>query len=151
MRLPVYLVEDLGVPRNQQAIFVQLDEKKLNGVLFHVTGNIQEGMKYETRPTECPEESITFQGKSFLGWVLTTDLPRINDVCQSNPAPEKQFEGAKRINPTKPLRRCQEWAAETLSALESQGILKHEDVSYGQPSKILGDFLGSDNRQGDIK
>ncbi|KAF9765706.1 hypothetical protein IL306_001973 [Fusarium sp. DS 682] len=124
MSLPVYLVESLGLPRNHQALFIQLDEKTEEGDLFHVVGNVQEGMEFEHRADEVPKHSDTYLGQHYVGYISSSDRKRFKEICQSNPPPAKQFDGAKRINPRQPLRRCQEWTAETIAMLENHGVLK---------------------------
>ncbi|KAF5005576.1 hypothetical protein FDECE_7983 [Fusarium decemcellulare] len=120
---PVYLVESLGAPRNHQAIFVQTRSNE-SGTVFHVTGNIQEGMTYESSQLATkPDLSPTFISKSQLGWVMVDDLPRIDSICRANPPPAKQFNGPKRISKNQPLRRCQEWTKETIGHLKVQDIL----------------------------
>ncbi|KAK2608479.1 hypothetical protein QQS21_002941 [Conoideocrella luteorostrata] len=121
----LYLVEFIGVPRNHHALFVRLDENERTGRLFNVTGNVQQGMVYESAPTESPEASPTFIGMTQLGRVSSADLQRIDDICRSNPPPGKQFDGTKRIDPKKPLRRCQEWTVESIQLLEAHQVLKH--------------------------
>ncbi|OIW24522.1 hypothetical protein CONLIGDRAFT_636706 [Coniochaeta ligniaria NRRL 30616] len=53
---PIYLIASLGAPRNHHAIFVESGplgsgSGSGSGTLFHVRGNIQTGMTYETRPS----------------------------------------------------------------------------------------------------
>lgn len=36
----------------------------------------------------------------------------------------KQFNGPKRIEPSVPLRRCQEWTDESIRALKNEGALQ---------------------------
>ncbi|TPX10985.1 uncharacterized protein E0L32_008022 [Thyridium curvatum] len=124
MSLPVYLVESLGAPRNHHALFVELDPRHESGMLFHVTGNIQEGMDFEKRPTEYPKLENTYVAHRLLGTLSSSDLDTMEAVCRSNPPPEKQFDGPRRIDRKKPLRKCQEWTAETIRLLEQQGILR---------------------------
>jgi hypothetical protein len=120
---PVYLIESIGAPRNHHALFVQTNEDE-TGSLFNVIGNIQSGMELEVKElSEKPELSQTFVSKSQLGWIEISDLHRVNDICRSNPPPAKQFGGLKRIDKTKPLRRCQEWTSETVASLRAEGIL----------------------------
>lgn len=141
MPLPVYHVEYLGSP-NHEAIFVRLSEADGSGLLFHVIGNIQEGMKYECRSTKRPEDSLSFVGKNQVGWISSSDLQRFKSTCESNPPPAKQFNGPRRIDPRKPLRRCGEWAAESLQALKSNGVLKssnnHSNTGSSAPQKAFG-------------
>uniref|UniRef100_A0A4E9DS25 Uncharacterized protein n=1 Tax=Gibberella zeae TaxID=5518 RepID=A0A4E9DS25_GIBZA len=58
-----------------------------------------------------------------IGVIAANDTHRLRAVCESNPPPKKQFNGIKRIDPRKPLRRCQEWASETIDILCEQGVL----------------------------
>ncbi|KAJ3536444.1 hypothetical protein NM208_g6714 [Fusarium decemcellulare] len=133
---PVYLVESLGAPRNHQAIFVQTRNDE-SGTVFHVTGNIQEGMTYESSQLATkPDLSPTFISKSQLGWVIVDDLSRIDSICRANPPPAKQFNGPKRINKNQPLRRCQEWTRETIGYLKAKGVLidGSDSAAIGLPS-----------------
>jgi hypothetical protein len=120
----VYLVESQGNLRNHHAIFVE-NGADMAGEVFQVTGNIQTGMSYETkRTTEKPEESHTFVSKTKIGRVKVENLHLVDSVCRANPPPEKQFDGPKRIDKNKPLRRCQEWTSETIADLRAEGVLE---------------------------
>ena len=123
MSYKVFLVSSLGAPRDHEAIFIEteLDE---SGQIFHVTGNIQTGMKYESEARKKPEESISFVKKELLGTVPIANYSRINSVCERIPPPAKQFNGPKRINPNVPLRRCGEWTREAVQALKNDGIFE---------------------------
>ncbi|KAB5576351.1 hypothetical protein GE09DRAFT_621017 [Coniochaeta sp. 2T2.1] len=123
MSHPVFLIASQGLPRDHHALFIELNHSDGSGQLFHVTGNIQDGMVFETRTPERPEESPTFVEKKFLGWVYGANVGRFEGVCRSNPPPEKQFDGPRRLNPGRKLRRCQEWTAETIRKLQAEGIL----------------------------
>ncbi|KAM0282465.1 hypothetical protein ACHAO9_010254 [Fusarium lateritium] len=121
---PVYLIESLGAPRNHHALFVQTNEDE-SGSLFNVIGNIQNGMEFEAKKlSEKPELLQTFVSKSQLGWIKAGDLHRVEEICCANPPPAKQFDGPKRIDKTKPLRRCQEWTSVTVASLRAEGILQ---------------------------
>lgn len=120
---PVYLVESMGNQRDHHAIFIAT-KKDESGTLFHVKGNIQNGMEYETKQTpQKPDASHSFISKSQLGWVKTQDVHRVDPICRSNPPPEKQFDGPRRIHKERPLRRCQEWTSETIHNLRAVGVL----------------------------
>lgn len=107
MPYSVYLVEYDGMPRNHHGLFVRLNEDD-SGELFHVQGNIQQGMKFERRETKkSPRDSATFVAMTQIGWVSSRDLNRFAATCEANPPPAKQFDGPKRLNPRQPLRRCQ--------------------------------------------
>ncbi|KAG5656079.1 hypothetical protein KAF25_001649 [Fusarium avenaceum] len=121
---PVYLIESLGAPRNHHALFVQSNEDE-TGFLFNVIGNIQSGMEFEAKElSEKPGLSQNFLSKSQLGWIEADDLHRVEEICRANPPPAKQFDGPKRIDKTKPLRRCQEWTSETVASLRAEGIVQ---------------------------
>ncbi|ORY10469.1 hypothetical protein BCR34DRAFT_566734 [Clohesyomyces aquaticus] len=141
---PVYLIEYLGAPRNHHAIFVAT-EADGTGFLFHVRGDIQNGMQYESRKTpQKPDLSNTFVSKSQLGWVRVQDLSRIDPICRGNPPPAKQFNGPRRINPNRPLRRCQEWTNEVIGTLKAQGVLLNATMTAsGSSSNIDGSSGGS--------
>ena len=136
---PVYLVEYLGAPRNHHGIFVETQNNG-TGTLFHVIGDIQKGMTYESRQlSRKPDESHTFVSKSQLGWVGVDDLPRVDSICRANPPPAKQFNGPKRINKSQPLRRCQEWTRETIGYLQANGVLLDSSVSGAAGSTSAGE------------
>ncbi|KAK6855817.1 hypothetical protein PG995_007968 [Apiospora arundinis] len=119
----VFLVERLGAPRNHHAIFVETQQNGA-GTLIHVTGNIQNGMTFETKETlKSPNLSNSFMSKSQLGLIKVEDLFRVESICRANPPPAKQFDGPRRINPTQPIRRCQEWTSETVGSLRAEGVL----------------------------
>ncbi|ROT37885.1 hypothetical protein SODALDRAFT_333650 [Sodiomyces alkalinus F11] len=119
----VYLVEYLGAPRNHHGIFVE-HVKEGGGVLFHVVGDIQNGMSYESKTlSKRPEESMSFSSRAYLGRIKVADAGRFDAVCRSIAPPAKQFHGPRKLDPSAPLRRCQEWTREVISALRSQGIL----------------------------
>jgi hypothetical protein len=120
---PVFLVESLGAPRNHQSLLVEIHSKR--GTIFHVTGNIQEGMVFEVKDTDTPEQcSPTFISRSEIGKISSSKLSLFKQICEANPPPTKQFNGPRRLDPTKPLRRCQEWTLETINALRAQGDLE---------------------------
>jgi hypothetical protein len=97
MALNVCLVASLGGGKNDHhAIFVETKADTGNGVLFHVTGDIQNGMTYQSRD-EKPEGTVIFLTKSLIGKVSAVDFPRIDTICRAIPPPQKQFNGPKRI------------------------------------------------------
>jgi hypothetical protein len=123
MSYQVFLVSYLGAPRDHQAIFIETNSDK-SGQIFQATGNIQNGMTYESKPGKRPEDSASFVKKELLGTVTTANYSRIDAVCKQIPPPAKQFDGPKRINPNVPLRRCQEWTQEAVQALKNEGIFQ---------------------------
>lgn len=124
----VYRVAYLGAPRNHHAIFVETSDDG-SGVIIHVTGDIQNGMKFEQKAGRRPEESASFVEKSLLGSVIIDNYYYIEEICRNIPPPKKQFNGPKRLYPKEPLRRCQEWTNEAIEALISNGVLQTEDLS----------------------
>ncbi|KJZ70456.1 hypothetical protein HIM_10158 [Hirsutella minnesotensis 3608] len=122
----VYRVAYLGAPRNHHAIFIETNADG-SGALVHVTGDIQNGMRFEHKAARRPEESASFVEKTLLGWVSTDNYGYIGNICKSIPPPKKQFNGPKRLYPKEPLRRCQEWTNEVVQALFSNGVLQTGD------------------------
>ncbi|KAF3480931.1 uncharacterized protein GIQ15_06278 [Arthroderma uncinatum] len=121
----VYRVTETGLPRNHHAIFVETEEDGPgSGCRFNVTGNVQNGMEYEERKTGKPQESASFMGMEKLGVVDPGSYSRLQSICRSTPVPKKQFDGPKRLYPDVPLRRCQEWTAETVKRLIDEQALE---------------------------
>lgn len=81
-------------------------------------------MRHDNKPGKKPEESTSYQSKTFIGTVAVANFSRIKPICESVPAPKKQFEGAQRLYPGEPLRRCQEWTAEAINALSNASVLQ---------------------------
>lgn len=120
----VFLIVALGAPRDHHSIFVETQSIGGDGQIFHVTGNIQNGMTFEQESRQRPEDSMDFIAKRFLGWVSSECLDVVGDVCQSIQAPKKQFDKSRRLYPKEPLRRCQEWTAEVIDALMLRGVVQ---------------------------
>lgn len=150
MSYKVYLVSSAGMSRNHHAIFIETNlPASGRGHIYQVTGNIQAGMTYEDHAsTTPPEEDPSFIDRVLIGTVdttatipttmtatvtgATTDpvtalLESIRTIlCSHVPPPKKQFEGARRLFPQEPIRRCQEWTAEAIQSLVEAGVLKRE-------------------------
>lgn len=124
MSYNVYLISSLGAPRNHHSIFVETDPVTSSGHIFQVVGNIQTGMSFGHRPEKGPEYWIDFVSKQLIGTVSHVNFPRIQPVVESVEPPRKQFDGPKRLYPTEPLRRCQEWTAEAIRQLKDEGVLQ---------------------------
>ncbi|KAH8423579.1 uncharacterized protein LDX57_001339 [Aspergillus melleus] len=119
-----YRVAEFGLPRDHQLLFVETHESgPRSGHIYHVIGNIQEGMTFNHRPGGPPEEEPSFATKDLLGRVAVADYSRFLAVCEAIPVPKKQFQGAKRLYPSEPLRRCGEWADEATKALVDEGVI----------------------------
>jgi hypothetical protein len=127
---PVYLIAESGLPRDHHALFVETHEAgPSTGHIYHVKGNIQEGMIFEHRiAAEPPEELPGFCAKEKLGVVAVAEYGRVLGICEGVPVPKKQFQGAKRLYPLEPLRRCQEWVREATGELRGEGVLISECV-----------------------
>jgi hypothetical protein len=145
----VYLLSSLGMPRNHHSIYIvtsptniklrsnSIQEREqppctpppTQGYIYQVSGNIQTGMTYNYHSTTNTEHLPDFISKEPLGLVGVEDYERgrVKGVCETVPAPKKQFEGPKRLFPSEDIRRCQEWTREAVSALKREGIL--EDMS----------------------
>ena len=121
----MYHVLDLGV-RSHESIFIETHELgKSSGHLYHVIGSILQGMKYEDKEMQNPTHSASFEKMSFIGVMVSSDIPRFEAVCRSIEVPGRQLDlSSKRLDPSKPLRRCGEWAADAISALHQQGIVR---------------------------
>lgn len=115
-------------PNDHHALFVRIDthDDSGDGILFHVVGSVMNGMKYECKSTPDPRSSISYKNMKLIGTVSVTNYFRIEQICESIPAPQKQFNGFKRISPSEPLRRCQQWIAEVTQALINQGSLEEQ-------------------------
>lgn len=119
----VYLVAYVGVPRDHHAIFVETRPDR-SGHLFHLIGNIQNGMAFQNKPGKDPRTSNSYLSMTCIGTVKEEDYSRILPVVEAIPPPAKQFEKNQRLYPNTPLRRCQEWAAEGIEALKREGIVQ---------------------------
>lgn len=122
----VFRIQEYGEPRNHHALWVQTAEAR--GVAFHVIGPVNNGaMQYETKPTYIhPSKSMTFVSMQALGRVASHDLPRMDELCRGNGAPIMQMRDGERLYPDVPLRRCQEWTAETVALLRKAGVIVSE-------------------------
>ncbi|KAF1346563.1 hypothetical protein BDV97DRAFT_300568 [Delphinella strobiligena] len=109
--------------RGHHAIFVEEDSKTGIGRVFQVTGNVKQGMTYESKPWPKPEDYPAFRHKELLGLVSTTSFSKIGEVCAAIPPPEKQYEGRKKLRPEKPLWNCQDWTTDAVAALIAAGVL----------------------------
>ena len=82
-------------------------------------------MTYSTHPLFSPPESAPdFLGKKLLGAVALENVDEVDEACRSVVPPEKQFEGIRRIDKGKKLRRCQGWVQEVVEVLREKGVLR---------------------------
>lgn len=84
--------------RFHHALFVE-NRKNGDGTVYHVIGDIttRQGMSYESKKAQDPEESRTFYSKELLGYTYSEDQPAAWDsVLSVLPTPPQQKVG----NPT---------------------------------------------------
>lgn len=125
MSYEVCRISYAGMPRDHHAIFVRTGEHEpTSGHIFQVTGNIQTGMRFEDKSAKDPVLSGSYVSHMTIGRVSVANYPHVLDICKNIPPPEKQFNGPRRIDPRKPLRRCQEWTAEAIAALVAARVLE---------------------------
>ncbi|KIW39549.1 uncharacterized protein PV06_08150 [Exophiala oligosperma] len=124
-RYKVYVAEFLRFHKNYYTIFVQMDNNY--GQTFQVTGNLQQGMEYRKVGPTNPEDDPTHIASHLVGTIDVMKFSEIDQICRQIPPPAKQFLGAKRTNPSEPLRNYTEWVMQVINALEAQGILLRED------------------------
>ena len=129
MSYKVYLVSYIGAPRDHQGVFVETNSDQ-SGYIFHVVGTIQKGMVFGHREIQDPEKSVRFASKSYIGTISHSDYDRVQSVVDKILPPGKQFDGPRRIDPTKPIRTCQEWTKDAVQALKDEDILQ-EVVAEG--------------------
>jgi hypothetical protein len=137
MSFPVYTVEYLGSP-NHVAIFVE-NGSNGSGTLYHVVGNILQGMTFEKK-NDTPDQSATYVkgSKRLIGHVGSDQLGQFETVCRSVPVPGAQMTlSGKSKNPSRPLRRCGEWVNEVKSKLIAEALVKCEfDVCLEESHSI---------------
>lgn len=77
-----------------------------DGTTYHVTGTILNGMNYQSRHDQKPDNSATYVpgSKVRIGQINTEDIARLEAVCESIPPSAKQMRlNGSRIDPSKPL------------------------------------------------
>lgn len=131
-------------PRYHTTLFVPI-EKDGKGHLHHVTGDItsSNGMEYDKKFRDAPEESQTFFSKELLGYTDVQGYPGSWDrVLKRLPTPPQQkafnmktmknepFKTRSPLTfyepgePRKPLWKCTEWTLEyAIPALKKEGLI----------------------------
>lgn len=125
MSYDVYTAEYHGSP-NHIFIFVATISRH-NGIKFHVTGNVLQGMTYEKKVSEKPEESFEFVPGSMIriGSIKVADLDRFESICEAVEVPGAQLKlNGQQKDPSKPIRRCGEWTQDAKEKLIADGILQ---------------------------
>ena len=113
-----------GTP-DHEAIFVETHENGTDsGHLYHVTGSILMGMTYEHKRARRPEDSAEFHEKSYIGRLKQSDYGRVDLICRGVSVPGRQLDlRGRRLDPTKPVRRCGEWTADAIQDLRNHNVL----------------------------
>ena len=116
-------------PRFHTLIFVETNAQgRGTGVKHHVTGDIVQGMYYESKPYHDPSKSETLHSKELIGYTPAAKYPmEFENILKSLPPPPKQkafnvktmkTKPVKSWNPLTfykpgeartPLRKCTEW------------------------------------------
>lgn len=131
MSYPAYLLKTTGLPRNHHSLFIQTSPSG-SGFIYLVSGNIQTGMFFNHKQSSIPLDEADFLSMTQIGCVSVQGFEkgRMKQVVESVEEPKKQFEGARRLFPREPLRRCQEWMAEVIARLGNEGVLLEESHDF---------------------
>lgn len=137
MQYNVFTVEFLGQPNkaNHVAIYVETkprgNDHKGSGIKYHVIGTILLGMKYTREISEnymLSPEYVTGADR-LIGSISEADVPLLERVCESIPPPASQVAlNGRRLDPSKPLRRCGEWVQEVVAKALAEGVVKKAEV-----------------------
>jgi len=131
MSYEVYTAEYIGQP-NHVAIYIETqpstNEQTRNGLMYHVVGNILQGMNYQKRDSKDPLLSATYVAhtKKKIGTIAIGNLARFEPECCNAiapPGPQVTLNG-KRKDPSKPLYRCNHWLDDVISLAFQKGIFK---------------------------
>lgn len=115
-----------GMPREHQGIFVETHETGTGtGHLYHVIGTVLQGMNYNHRTEVRPEDSPEFARKQDLGYIKQAEYGKFQQICEAIEIPGKQLDlRGRRLDTTKPVRRCGDWVRDAIEALKNQEVLK---------------------------
>ncbi|KAK3065206.1 hypothetical protein LTS18_005992 [Coniosporium uncinatum] len=165
---------DIEGTRYHTTIFVETEPSSGKGVIHHVTGDITSanGMRYERKQRDRPEDSRTYHSKEFLGYTIASTYPQSwNTLLQNVPAPHQQkafnvatmrTEPFKTLNPLTfygsgearpPLFKCTEWTEQrAIPALQSAGLIQQPSthtataaVTTSEPASNLSTTTGAAN------
>lgn len=129
----VYLGAYEGIQGDHHVVYVDSEPNLERGPtggsmghIFHVQGNILNGMHFERRQVKHnPLFSPLGISMLPLGWILHDNfLQRTEEVCQRIPPPHKQYTLGKPIYPNISIRHCQHWASDAVHALCAAGVLE---------------------------
>lgn len=133
MQYKVFTVEFLGQPNkaNHVAIYVEAkpksDDHEASGIKYHVVSTILLGMEYERQVSDNYMLSPEYVDGAdrLIGRISDADVPLLEDICKSVAPPVAQVAlNGRRLDPSKPLRRCGEWVQEVVAKALAEGMLK---------------------------
>jgi len=137
----VFTVEFLGQPNkpNHVAIYIETKPKSVDhegaGIEYHVVGTILLGMKYTREHSENYMLSPEYVAGAdlLIGRIAETDIPLLEGICESIPPPAAHVAlNGRRLDPSKPLRRCGEWVQEVVAKALAEGVVKEVEVVVGE-------------------
>lgn len=141
MHYNVFTVEFLGQPNkaNHVAIYVKTNPRSKDsegsGIKYHVVGTILLGMKYTRETSEnymLSPEYITGADR-LIGSIAETDVPLLERICESIPPPAAQVAlNGRRLDPSKPLRRCGEWVQEVVAKALAEVVVGEDLVEQAK-------------------
>lgn len=127
----VYKVEYVGTP-NHQAIYVETNPtapQTRGGNLYHVSGNLLHGMKYEIKTSYNPECSKIYIPRLTrkIGTIAQADLPRfVAECCEEvKPPPAQLSPDKKRLGLSHAFYRCGQWLEDVVDLAFAKGIFKN--------------------------
>lgn len=134
-------VEFLGQPNkpNHVAIYIETKPKSVDhegaGIKYHVVGTILLGMVYERQISENYTLSPEYVAGAdcLIGRIAETDIPSLEEICESIPPPAAQVAlNGRRLDPSKPLRRCGEWVQGVVAKALAEGVVKKGEAVVGE-------------------
>lgn len=83
---------DMPSPRYHTIVSLETnDPEPGSGIKHHVTGDIVNGMHYESKPCDNPDEADDLHSGETIGYATALDYPQTwNRVLEAIPAPPKQ-------------------------------------------------------------
>ena len=114
---------------DHETIFVETHEGgQGTGHVYHVTGTILNGMKYDPRQEGRSEGSVEFHKKERVGSLKRSDYAQFKSICEGTRVPDKQVDlRGRRLDGSKPLRRCGEWVADAIAEMRPLGVLNADN------------------------
>jgi hypothetical protein len=136
-----------GEIRYHNVLFVETDTDG-GGKIFHVTGDLVSGMRYESKDGKRPDRSETYHAKIYLGRIRIEDYPdRLEQVLRAVPAPHQQRAFNPRTMQTEQIKqdgtfyapneqrppyiKCTEWTEQRAIPALHQYQLLHSNLTQG--------------------